>query len=226
LSSALTEDNLTIAMITRNEARAVGKVITDIRAVVPLAEILVVDSSTDDTPAIAERLGARVVRQYPPLGYGPAMDLALRSARGRAIVTLDCDDTYPPDKIPLMAHLILDQSYDIVDGSRLHGKPAAMPWMNYLANWGFSLFASILFARRLTDLHSGMRAYRKSLLESLHYQVAGHALPVELLLRPVKQDCRLKVVPIEYRNRIGTTTMQPLESAWWTLRRILAVCCS
>src|SRR5204862_4928574 len=74
------QSQITVAMITRNEEKAVGKVIADIRAAVPAAEILVVDSSNDRTADIAQSLGARVIRQFPPRGYGPAMDTALRSA--------------------------------------------------------------------------------------------------------------------------------------------------
>ena len=73
---------LTVAMITLDEEGAVEKVIRSIQAVVPDAEILLVDSSKDATPQIAESLGARVIRQFPPSGYGPAMSLALRSAAG------------------------------------------------------------------------------------------------------------------------------------------------
>jgi len=49
----------------------------------------------------------------------------------------------------------------------LKGKPKAMPWLNYIANAGFAMLASVLFLRRLSDLHSGMRAYRKSLIEEM-----------------------------------------------------------
>jgi glycosyltransferase involved in cell wall biosynthesis len=223
MPAELSRENLTVAMITRNEEKAVGKVITDIRATVPEAEILVVDSSSDRTAEIAGEMGARIIKQFPPKGYGPAMDTALRSASGKVVVTLDCDDTYPADMIPVMARLVLDDGYDIVDGSRLRSKPKAMPWLNYLANFGFALLASVLFWRRVTDLHSGMRAYRKAVLDGLTYTVHGAALPVELLLRPLKLGKRLKVVFIEYRERIGQTTMRPLQSAWWTLRRILSV---
>jgi glycosyltransferase involved in cell wall biosynthesis len=219
----LNSDNLTVAMITRNEERAVAKVIGDVRRVVPGAEVLVVDSSADRTAEIAEGLGARVIRQFPPRGYGPAMDTALRSAGGKVVVTLDCDDTYPAEAIPELARLVLEEGYDVVDGSRLKGKPKAMPWLNYLANSGFALLASALFWRRVTDLHSGMRAYRKSVIDELKYEVNGPALPVELLLRPIKMGKRLKVVPIDYRERIGQTTLRPLQSAWWTLRRIVTV---
>jgi glycosyltransferase involved in cell wall biosynthesis len=223
MPTPLNRDTLTVAMITRNEEKAIGKVIGDIRRVVPEAEILVVDSSTDRTAEIAGELGARVIKQFPPQGYGPAMDAALRSGSGEVVVTLDCDDTYPAERIPELARLVLDEGYDVVDGSRLKCKPPAMPWLNYFANYGFALMASVLFANRLTDLHSGMRAYRKSLIDSLQYQPRGAALPVELLLRPLKMGKRLKVVFIEYRERIGQTTMRPLESAWWTLRRIVNV---
>jgi glycosyltransferase involved in cell wall biosynthesis len=223
MTTPLNRDTLTVAMITRNEEKAIGKVIADIRRVVPDADVLIVDSSTDRTAEIAAQLGARVIKQFPAQGYGPAMDTALRSGLGRVVVTLDCDDTYPAERIPELARLVLDEGYDVVDGSRLKSKPPAMPWLNYLANWGFALMASVLFANRLTDLHSGMRAYRKSLIDGLQYQPRGAALPVELLLRPLKMGKRLKVVFIEYRERIGQTTMRPLESAWWTLRRIVNV---
>jgi glycosyltransferase involved in cell wall biosynthesis len=223
MSVELYRDNLTVAMITRNEEKAIAKVLADVRRAVPDAEVLVVDSSTDRTAEIARDMGARVIQQFPPRGYGPAMDTALRSASGRVVVTLDCDDTYPAEEIPTLARMVLEDGYDIVDGSRLRSKPAAMPWLNYLANFGFALAASLLFCRRVTDLHSGMRAYRKELIDALTYEVNGAALPVELLLRPIKMGKRLKVVFIEYRERIGQTTMRPLQSAWWTLRRILSV---
>jgi glycosyltransferase involved in cell wall biosynthesis len=211
---------ITVAMITRNEVRAVAKVISDVRQVVPNAEIVIVDSSSDSTAHVAESLGARVILQLPPRGYGPAMDTALRSGQGEVVVTLDCDDTYPVDFIKPMARLIIEDGYDLVDGSRLAEKPDAMPWINYLANWFFALLASVLFFRRVRDLHSGMRAYRRGLIESLHYDVNGAALPVELLLRSIRDGYKVKEINIPYRERIGQSTMRPFQSAWWTMRRI------
>jgi len=212
---------ITVAMITMNEEKAVGKVIADIRQAVPDAEILIVDSSRDSTPDIAEKAGARVIRQFPPKGYGKAMDLALRSGKGDVIITLDCDDTYPTEMISTLADMVLRQGYDLVDGSRLKEKPKAMPWLNYWANRGFALFASILFNRRVTDLHSGMRAYRASMLAKLSFDPNGPALPVELLLKPIKQGFKVSTIFIKYRERIGQSTLEPLRSAWWTAKRII-----
>ena len=212
---------ISIVMITMNEESAVGKVIGDIRTALPAAEIVIVDSSRDATPEIAAALGATVIRQFPPQGYGRAMDLALRSYTRPVAVTMDCDDTYPVDFIEPMARMVLDERYDLVDGSRLERKPAAMPWINYFANWGFALIASALFARRLTDLHSGMRAYRRGLIAELGCDPSGPALPVDLLLRAVRRGYELKSIFIPYRERIGRSTMRPMRSAYWTAKRIL-----
>jgi glycosyltransferase involved in cell wall biosynthesis len=217
------DERITVAMISMNEERAVEKVIRDIQAHCPKAEILMVDSSKDRTAEIAESLGARVIRQFPPKGYGPAMEKVLRNASREVVVTMDCDGTYPAARIRQFADMVLNQGYDLVDGSRLEGKPDAMPWLNYFANWGFGAMASVLFRRRLTDLHSGMRAYRKSMIDALVFQAKGPALPVELILRPLLEGYKVGSVFIEYDHRIGVSTLRPLESAWWTLKRILNV---
>ncbi len=214
---------ISVVMITMNEEKAIETVVRDIRKYVPDAEVLIVDSSKDRTPEIAQSLGVKVIRQFPPQGYGKAMDMALRSATGDIVVTLDCDNTYPANMIPELARYIDKEGYDLVDGSRLKSKPEAMPVINYFANIGFAMFASVLFFKHLKDLHSGMRAYKKSLIDKMKYQAAGAALPVELLLRPLKMGCKVKIVYIDYFERIGQSTMMPLQSAWWTLKRILKV---
>lgn len=212
---------VSVAMITMNEQDAIGKVIADIRLAVPDAEILIVDSSKDRTPEIAEALGVRVIRQFPPKGYGPAMDLVLRSAAREVVVTMDCDDTYPAAEIPRLAAMVLVEGWDLVDGSRLQRKPSAMPWINFFANWGFALLASILFARRITDLHSGMRAYRQAVIGRLGHRPSGAALPVELLLLAFRRGLRVTSIYIPYKERVGASTMRPWDSAKWTLKRIL-----
>ncbi len=212
---------ITVSMISMNEEKAVAKVVEDIRRHVPHAEILLVDSSSDRTPEIARELGVTVIRQYPPQGYGPAMERALREASGEVVVTMDCDGTYPADRIQEMADYVLKEGYDLVDASRLEKKPASMPWINFLANWGFAWLASLLFLRRITDLHSGMRAYRKKMIDETTFNAKGSALPVELLLKPLAQGRRLKTIFIAYEERVGESTLDPLMSAWMTFKRIL-----
>lgn len=214
---------LTVAMITLNEENAIGKVIHDIQAAVAgmEAEILVVDSSRDRTPDIAAANGARVVRQFPPQGYGRAMGRALRESKGEVIVTLDCDDTYPANRILELAHMVLSGRCDLVNASRLENKPASMPFANYVANRLFALTARVLLGVKTTDVHSGMRAYRRTIVESVDFDCAGPALPVELLLKPALLGYRVAEVFIPYLDRIGNTTLQRWSSTVWTFRRLL-----
>ena len=214
---------ITVAMISMNEENAVRKVIEDIKTVTAGldAEILVVDSSKDRTPEIAAAAGARVVRQFPPQGYGCAMGRALSEGRGDVIITLDCDDTYPADRIPELARMVLDGSTDLVNASRLESRPATMPFANYLANWLFALVSWILLGVKTTDVHSGMRAYRRTMLEKIIFDPNGPALPVDLLLKPALLGYRISEVFIPYNDRIGVTTLKKWESTIWTFRRIL-----
>lgn len=214
--------SVTVAMITMNEEGAVGKVVEDIRAAMRDAEILLVDSSSDATARIAEALGCRVVRQLPPRGYGPAMTRALREATGDVVVTLDCDDTYPTEAIPDLVARI-ERGADLVNASRLQRRPQAMPFANYLANWLFAWTARLLYGLDTTDVHSGMRAYRKSMLEQLEWEEAPPALPVALLVVPHRLGFRLEEVPIDYRERIGNTTLRRWSSALWTFRRLFGL---
>lgn len=210
---------LTVSMITMNEEGAVAKVIGDIRRVAPDAEILLVDSSRDRTPEIAESLGCRVIRQFPPQGYGPAMDRAVREASGDVVVTLDCDDTYPVDAIPTLVQLI-EQGNDLVNTTRVLKRPKAMPLANFIANRVFALGARVLHGLRTTDVHSGMRAYRKSMIDQVEWDPRGPALPVEMYIVPFRRGFRVTEIAIDYRERIGTTTLHRFSSTIWTFRRL------
>jgi glycosyltransferase involved in cell wall biosynthesis len=210
---------LTISMITLNEERAVAKVVHDIRRVVPDAEIFLVDSSKDRTAEIATELGCRVFKQFPPKGYGPAMDRAVRDAAGDIVITLDCDDTYPVETIPTLVSLI-DEGYDLVNATRLAKRPKAMPFANYLANRIFAWTARLLHGIRTTDVHSGMRAYRKSMIEKVTWDPHGPALPVDMLVIPYRMGYRVSEIPIEYRDRIGASTLQRWNSTVWTFKRL------
>ncbi|MGA2449750.1 MAG: glycosyltransferase family 2 protein [Polyangiaceae bacterium] len=213
------ELSLTVGMISMNEAAAVGQVIDGIRQHRPDAEVLLVDSSKDETPAIAEQHGARVIRQFPPRGYGPAMMRLLRSATTDVIVTMDCDGTYPSERIGDL-HQRVEKGADLVNSSRTQRRPEAMPVANYVANRTFAAVAGVATGYWTTDLHSGMRAYRTSMLRALDLHEAGAALPVELLLVPAHYGYRTEEVTIKYLNRIGTTTLQRWTSTVWTFRRI------
>ena len=203
---------ISVAMITMNEEKAVARVIEDISDALRGREyeIVVVDSSRDATPNIAASQGARVIRQFPPKGYGRAMGRVLQECHGDVVVTLDCDGTYPASEIPRLADMVLSGQCDLVNASRLERRPRSMPMANYFANWLFAVTGWLLVGVKSTDLHSGMRAYSNRLLREVEVDPKGPALPVELLLKPVLQGFRLREVFIPYGERIGETYIATL----------------
>lgn len=211
--------SLTVGMISMNEEGAVGRVIDDIRAHAPGAEVLLVDSSKDRTPEIAQERGARVVRQFPPRGYGPAMDRLLYEATTDVVVTMDCDGTYPANRILDLLRLVEDGA-DLVNATRTRRRPKAMPLPNYVANRVFAATARALHGLRTTDVHSGMRAYRTSMLRGFSVDPKGPALPVDLMVVPARLGYRIVEVEIPYFERVGTTSLQRFDSTVWTFRRM------
>ncbi len=214
---------ISVAMITMNEEKAVARVIEDISDALRGREyeIVIVDSSRDATPVIAAGQGARVIRQFPPQGYGRAMGRVLQECAGDVVVTLDCDGTYPASEIPRIADMVLSGECDLVNASRLERRPATMPFANYLANWLFAVTGWLLTGVKSTDLHSGMRAYSHRVIRDVQFDARGPALPVELLLKPVLQGFKMREIFIPYGQRIGETTLHRWSSMVWTFRRIL-----
>ena len=197
-------NHVSVVMATLNEEEAVGEVIGSIRRVMGNeVEIVLVDSSTDQTAEIAQQLGARVIKQ-PRLGYGIAMQQGMLAANGEIIVTLDCDGTYPVDRIPDLVQWI-EQGWDIVSGSRLRGRHEGMVLLNRLANWVLAWLARVIYHLPTTDLTTGMRAYRREIIHRFNWR-ANQAFTAELVIRPVRAGYRFKEIAIDYGCRKGGET--------------------
>ena len=215
-------DRISLCMISLNEEGAITKLLNELKNLDQRIQVVLVDSSDDQTAEIAKSFGAKVIKQYPPMGYGLAMDKALRSCDKEVIITMDCDCTYPINKIDEVSRAIIEQNFDIVDCNRLKNKPENMPMINYLGNKAFAFIASLLFFKYLPDLHSGMRGYRKkTLIDEINYDPNGPSLPVDLLILFVKKEFKLKIIDIKYYERIGNSKMLPFETSLWTIKRII-----
>ncbi len=215
--------SLTVGMLTMDEEDSVAPMIDAIRGVAPDAEILVVDSSTRDrTPAIAAARGARVLRQVPPRGHGPAMELLMTEAarRSDALIYLDCDFTYPVGHIPVLRRLLEEEGVDVVNGARTRSRPPAMPLPNYVANRTFAGLARALHGVPTVDVHSGMRAYRSSVIRAFAFDGEGDALPVDTLLWPARRGYRVVELSIPYDERVGASKLRKLAGTAWTFVRL------
>ena len=91
---------------------------------------------------------------------------------------------------------------------------------NYIANKVFAYTALLWCGVHSTDVHTGMRLYRKSLIDAFPYDPDGMALPVEMQVGPDSLGYRCKEIFIEYRPRIGESKLVPIPGTIWTFRRL------
>ncbi len=213
--------SLTVGMLTMDEKDSIEPMMNEIRTYAPDASIVCVDSSRDETPAIARRMGAHVITQFPPRGHGPAMELLMYAAAERtdALVYLDCDFTYPPAFIPKIRAL-LESGVDVVNACRTRHRQSAMPVPNYLANRVFALAAHASSGVPTVDVHSGMRGYRSSVIRAFDFDGEGDALPIDTLLFPAKCGYRVVEAPIPYDERVGPSKLRKLAGTVWTFIRL------
>ena len=219
-----TLDDVAVVMGTYDEAEAVGRVLDDVARVTDdRAAVVCVDSSADRTPEIARERGARVIEQEPR-GYGEAVrEAVLAPGPDRpVVVTTDCDDTYPMERIPDFLDRV-NAGRDVVSGDRISRGAETMPAFNRAGNGAFAALASVLCGRRLRDVTTGMRAYRRGLLHEIRW-TQNTGLSAELLLRPVLRGYDVVEVAIDYDERVGETTLDPLRGGAEIAGSILKVC--
>ncbi len=138
--------------------------------------ILVDDASRDDTSELAAELGIRhIVRHRQNRGYGgnqkSCYDKAL-SVGADIIIMVHPDYQYTPLLIPAMAHTIASGLYPVVFGSRILGNGAlkgGMPIYKYIANRLLTFFQNVLIGQKLSEYHTGYRAFHREVLESIDY---------------------------------------------------------
>jgi len=135
--------------------------------------ILVDDASRDRTVAVARELGIHVVVHADNLGYGGNQKTCYRVALERGadvIVMLHPDYQYSPRLVPAMASMVVSGEYDLVLGSRILGKGAlagGMPLYKYVANRVLTFIENILVGHRLSEYHTGFRAWDAGALSKL-----------------------------------------------------------
>jgi len=217
-----TFEDVSVVMGTYNEEAAIGTVISDIQAVTDgKAEVVCVDGSSDRTPEIAREHGARVIEQEPQ-GYGVAVSAAISAPDRPVVVTTDCDDTYPMEQLPEFLAEI-NNGADVVSGDRLYHGAAAMPGFNRFGNQAFAAIASMLMGERVHDTTTGMRAYRREVIESIEW-TENTGLSAELLIRPLMRGYEIREEPITYRERAGETKLDPIQGGAAIAKSIVKVC--
>lgn len=208
---------LSVVMASMNEAKSIASMIEQIKHHSPAGtEIVVVDSSSDETPEIAKQMGAKVISQVPQ-GHGAAMKKALSEAAGETVITTDCDLTYPMDKIPLFLSLIENENYDLVSGGRMDKELSRqMPLANKIANFLFAHTVRLLYGIKTKDVSTGMFAMTNDYARTDWR--GNFSLPAEIIIRSKLNKKKYLEIPIEYKIRVGETTLNKWRSGKAYLR--------
>ncbi|PWU05077.1 MAG: glycosyl transferase family 2 [Terriglobia bacterium] len=169
--------------------------------------ILVDDGSSDETARVARDLGLELFVHDRNYGYGANQKTCYREAlRAGAdiVVMVHPDYQYDPTLLPEIIRPIQEGAADVVLGSRLMGAnpiEQGMPWWKYYSNRFLTLLENVAFGLRLSEYHTGYRAFRREVLESVNLQMNSDRFifDQEILAQIVSLGLRIREVPVPTR---------------------------
>lgn len=208
--SGLMQKELSVIVPAFNEAKGIVQTIDGLRRALAGvdAEIVIVDDgSKDGTGDAAEAAGVKVIRLEENRGYGAALKTGIAETNSKFVAIIDADGTYPADKIPAM--LKICRNADMVVGDR----GAAMrnvQWIRRPPKWILNTLANILARRKIPDLNSGLRVFKRSSLERFVQLLPdGFSFTTTITLSMICSNLRVVYTPIEYAKRVGQSSMKP-----------------
>jgi hypothetical protein len=224
---------LTIVIPAYNEEDGIAEIVNRVLAVredletagIDDLELLVVDDGSKDlTAQIAANITGATVIQHPVnKGYGAALKTGFSCAKGELIGFLDADGTYPPEYFPALVQKI-SEGHDLVIGSRMAGAASEMPATRRLGNFFFAGMISLLGRQRITDSASGMRVFKREILEKVYPLPDGLNLTPIMSTRALHEEVSMTEVPIPYNERVGRSKLSVvrdgsiyLQSITWTV---------
>ena len=188
-------------------------------------ELLVVDDgSGDKTAEVAGQIeGVRLIRHVQNKGYGAALKTGFSEANGELIGFLDADGTYPPEYFPQLCQKALNGN-DLVIGSRMSGSESKMPLTRRVGNLFFATLLTLIGRQKVSDSASGMRVFKREILERIYPLPDGLNLTPVMSTRAVHEGIQMVEVPIPYDERVGSSKLNVvrdgslfLQSMVWTV---------
>jgi len=164
---------IVVVMPSYNAARTLARTVEEVPRDIVDEILLVDDASSDETVGLANELGLTVFVHEKNFGYGRNQKTCYREAVSRGadiVVMVHPDYQYSPNLIVPMAGMIAYGEYDCIVGSRILGKGAlsgGMPLYKYVSNRFLTLFQNIFLGAKLSEYHTGFRAFTREVLEAL-----------------------------------------------------------
>jgi glycosyltransferase involved in cell wall biosynthesis len=191
---------IAVVLPAYNAAATLERTVAEIPMDIVDDVILTDDASRDDTTALARRLGLHTLVHERNRGYGGNQKTCYAAALERGadvVIMLHPDYQYSPKLVTAMASMIVSDEYDVVLGSRILGIGAlkgGMPLYKYVANRALTFAENVLVGHKLSEYHTGYRAWRRSVLETL---------PIDRCSDDFVFDNQMLVQAIDRKFRIG-----------------------
>jgi glycosyltransferase involved in cell wall biosynthesis len=173
----LNEKKIVVVMPAYNAEKTLRETYNEIPFDIVDEVIVVDDASSDNTYKVARDLGIKhIIRHEQNLGYGGNQKSCYRKAldlEADIVIMVHPDYQYTPKLIPTMSHLLASGLYPVVLGSRILGKGAlngGMPKYKYIANRLLTLSQNILMSQKLSEYHTGYRAFTRDVLENINFE--------------------------------------------------------
>lgn len=223
---------LSIVIPAYNEEKGIAEIAARVLSIeaalrkvgVDQLELLVVDDGSRDLTAEVARVipGVSLIRHPQNKGYGAALKTGFSKASGELIGFLDADGTYPPEYFPQLCQAALD-GHDLVIGSRMAGEDSKMPFTRRVGNFFFANLLTLLSHQKVTDSASGMRVFKRAILEQIYPLPDGLNLTPVMSTRAVHEGINIKEIPIPYSERVGRSKLSVIrdgrifmQSMLWT----------
>ncbi len=216
-------DSCSVIIPARNEARSLARLLPEIVALLPEAEIIVVDDgSDDDTSAVCEKHPVRLVSHPYPKGNGAAVKSGARAARGDVLIFMDGDGQHKPEDLPALLGRFAE-GYDMVVGARQSGSHAGAH--RAVANDVFSRLATWMVRREVEDLTSGFRVVKADKFRKFLYLLPnGFSYPTTITMSFFRAGYSVAYMPIHTPRRAsGKSHIRPARDGARFLLIILKV---
>ncbi len=206
-----------------NEKKEIVSTVSDIFVVLKSIDIsfeviIVDDCSTDGTSAkldayVAQQkhLNLRIIHSSINSGYGASLKKGITASKGEFIIITDADGTYPIKDMPRL--LRYRESYDMVVGSRT-SKNVHIPLVRKPAKWFLNHLSSFLVGKKIEDLNSGLRLFRKDMcLKFWNLYPERFSFTSTITIAAMMNGYSVKYIPIDYFKRSGTSSIKPIDFA-------------
>ncbi len=222
--TARTRPEVSVVIAAHNEVDAIADVVNGVRAVLPAAELIVVDDgSIDPTGARAREAGAKVISLWPNRGKGVALREGIAASKGRWLLFIDGDGQDDPADIPRLLEHAAD-GVGLINGSRFLGTMhrGAISGPNLIGNIAMTGTLDLLFGAKVTDSQAGFRIFDGDLARRMPLRSREYEIETEMLAKVLRSGMRVVEVPVDrYQRSSGVTDFRRVRNGLRILATII-----